>query len=135
MSGYTVRQSTPDINTYIYIRKECLSPKSIEAATIGLKNSLFSVEIHADDAGTVGMGRVVGDGGCFFQVVDIAVLPSHRRKGLSRLIMAAIKEWLDKNAPDTAYVSLLADGTAYKLYSQYGFVLTGDASVGMVLRR
>ena len=24
------------------------------------------------------MGRVIGDGGCFFEVVDIAVVPAHR---------------------------------------------------------
>ncbi|WP_373454357.1 hypothetical protein [Cereibacter changlensis] len=27
------------------------------------------------------MGRLIGDGGCFFQIVDIAVDPSHQGQG------------------------------------------------------
>lgn len=82
----------------------------------------------------VGMGRVIGDGGCFFQVVDIAVLPAHQGKGLGKLIMGEIKKWLDENVPKTGYVSLGADGKANGLYRQFGFVETAPASVAMALR-
>ncbi|MFD2882298.1 hypothetical protein ACFTAO_51075 [Paenibacillus rhizoplanae] len=30
------------------------------------------------------MGRVIGDGGCFFQVTDIAVKPSFQGRGLGK---------------------------------------------------
>ena len=46
-------------------------------------------------------------------------------------IMAAIRDWLRANVPETGYVSLLADGDAQRLYAQFGFVLTAPASVGM----
>ena len=44
--------------------------------TWSLPNTVFAVVIRKDGE-AVGMGRVVGDGGLFFQVVDIAVLPEH----------------------------------------------------------
>lgn len=37
--------------------------------------------------------------------------------------------------PDKAYVSLIADGEAAKLYEQYGFVPVMPQSQGMFLRR
>ncbi|MBL1410020.1 GNAT family N-acetyltransferase [Sphingobacterium sp. C459-1T] len=35
----------------------------------------------------VGMGRLVGDGGCHCQIVDVCVLPEHEKKDLGKLIM------------------------------------------------
>ena len=35
----------------------------------------------------IGIGRVVGDGGCFFEITDMAVLPAHQGRGVGRLIM------------------------------------------------
>ena len=77
------------------------------------------------------MGRVTGDGGCFYQVTDICILPAHRGKGLAKAIMAEIENWLVRNVPKTGYVSLLADGEAYSLYEQFGFRLVAPVSLGM----
>ena len=79
------------------------------------------------------MGRVVGDGGLFYQIVDLAVLPQHQGKGLGKAIMAALMERLAATAPARAYVSLIADGDARHLYARYGFELVAPASVGMAL--
>ncbi|MFS9669707.1 GNAT family N-acetyltransferase, partial [Klebsiella pneumoniae] len=70
-----------------------LSPKSAEAAARGLPNTRFGVQLlHGDEV--VGRGRVVGDGGTAFQVVDIAVLPAHQGRGLGKRIMQEIATWL-----------------------------------------
>jgi hypothetical protein len=80
-SVYSLNLSTPSVDTYRQLReKSGLSPKTPEAAERGLRNSLFGVQVMFDGQ-PIGMGRVIGDGGCFFQVVDIAVLPAHRSKG------------------------------------------------------
>jgi GNAT superfamily N-acetyltransferase len=79
----------------------------------------------------VGMGRVVGDGGCFFIVADIAVVPELQGRGLGRRIMAALDGWLRANVPETAYVNLVADGDAKHLYAKFGFVETAPHSVNM----
>lgn len=80
------------------------------------------------------MGRVVGDGGCFFQVVDIAVSPEHQGRGLGKLVMQEIMNYIAFNVPESGYVSLIADGKAQDLYAQFGFVQTAPASVSMAFR-
>jgi predicted N-acetyltransferase YhbS len=81
------------------------------------------------------MGRVIGDGGTFFQVVDIAVAPEHQGRGLGKAIMAEIAGFIAREVPESGYVSLLADGNACRLYQQFGFSLTAPASVGMALKQ
>jgi GNAT superfamily N-acetyltransferase len=89
---YEVREEVPSVSDYINIRLSAgLSRKSPEAATIGLKNGLFSVVVYSREV-PVGIGRVIGDGGCFFEIVDVAVLPEHQKKGLGHLIMQALNE-------------------------------------------
>jgi ribosomal protein S18 acetylase RimI-like enzyme len=78
------------------------------------------------------MGRIIGDGGTAFQVVDICVHPAHQGRGLGRRIMAALTDELERRAPATAYVSLIADGPARFLYEKFGFADTaGHGSIGM----
>ncbi|WP_409027764.1 GNAT family N-acetyltransferase [Janthinobacterium sp. SUN098] len=134
-SPYTTRLAIPSIATYQQLRVAAgLSAKTAEAAAKGLPNSLFAVQVlHGDEV--VGMGRVIGDGGCFYQVVDIAVLPAHQGKGLGKLIMREIRQFIDSDVPESAYVSLIADGQAQDLYAQFGFKHTAPASVGMELKR
>ena len=80
------------------------------------------------------MGRVVGDGGCFFQIVDVAIQPDYQGQGIGRGIMARLMKRLHDDAPKSAYVSLIADGSAFNLYSKFGFELTAPTSAGMALR-
>lgn len=124
----------PTIEEYRELRRlSGLSGKSEEAATRGLPNTIHAVVIEHDGQ-TIGMGRVIGDGGTAYQVTDIAVLEAHRGKGLGKRIVKALVDWLKANAPPTAYVSLIADGPAKALYAQYGFAETAPESVGMYLR-
>ena len=115
-------ESFPDAPTYRRLRIEtALSPKSQEAAERGL----------AKAGEVIGMGRVVGDGGTVFLVVDIAVRRDHQGQGLGKRIMAALDTWLRANAPPSAYVMLIADGDARHLYAQFGFAETAPASISM----
>ena len=134
MSDYQLIERIPTIEEYRELRRlSGLSGKSEEAAARGLPNTIHAVVIeHAGE--TIGMGRVIGDGGTAFQVTDIAVLEAHRGKGLGKQIVAALVDWLKANAPPTAYVSLIADGPAKALYAQYGFAETAPESVGMYMR-
>ncbi|PKB22313.1 GNAT family N-acetyltransferase [Janthinobacterium sp. 64] len=134
-SPYTTRLAIPAIATYQLLRVAAgMSAKSTEAAAKGLPNSLFAVQVlHGDEV--VGMGRIIGDGGCFFQVTDIAVLPAHQGKGLGKRIMREIMQFIETEVPESAYVSLIADGQAQELYAQFGFRHTAPASVGMALTR
>ncbi len=66
--SYSLRLETPSIETYRNLRVGSgLSGKTTEAAERGLPNTLFAVQILLVNS-VVGMGRVIGDGGCFYQV-------------------------------------------------------------------
>ncbi len=119
--SYELKYQTPTVDDYIRIRLAAgLSRKSVEAAEIGLANTLCGVTIYRAEQ-PVGIGRVIGDGGCFFEIVDIAVEPDHQKKGLGDMIMAGLMAYIEETAPDTAYVSLMADHGTPEVYKRFGF--------------
>jgi GNAT superfamily N-acetyltransferase len=130
---FTLAVGIPTSDEYRRLRVTAgLSPKSAEATARGLPNTLHGVTIR-DGETLMAMGRIVGDGGCFFQLVDIAVDPRAQGQGLGKRIMAALTEQLRQTAPEGAYVSLIADGDARHLYAQFDFAPNAPASIGMVL--
>ena len=121
----------PGADDYCRLRADAgMAPRTLDAAERGLPNTLYGVSLLLDGE-VVGMGRVIGDGGCFFVVVDIAVAPALQGQGLGKRIMAALDDWLRANAPPSAVVSLAADGDAKHLYAKFGFVETTPFSVNM----
>lgn len=70
------------------------------------------------------MGRVIGDGGCYFKLVDVAVCPQHQKKGVGTLIMQALMDYIDETAPPKASVILLAHGETSEFFTRYGFKAT-----------
>jgi len=119
--SYELKYETPTVDEYIEIRLAAgLSRKSVEAATIGLSNTLCAVSIYSEGL-PIGIGRVIGDGGCFFEIVDIAVKPEHQKKGLGDMIMEGLMTYINDNAPNTAYVSLMADHGTPEFYRRFGF--------------
>jgi GNAT superfamily N-acetyltransferase len=129
-AGYALIAEVPSSEDYRRLRISAgMSPKS-EAAAAGLPNSLFGVVVRHEGR-VVGMGRLIGDGGLFFQVVDIAVAPAHQGRGLGKAIVGAIVAHVRRTAPASAYVSLIADGEAHRLYAQFGFEPTAPRAIGM----
>ncbi|WP_238650775.1 GNAT family N-acetyltransferase [Paenibacillus piscarius] len=129
-----IRHEQPAVEDYLALRQEAgLSPMSAEGAAVGLPNSMFAVTLYEEGL-LVGMGRVIGDGGCFYQVTDIAVKPSCQGRGLGKIIMREIRAYLEQ-VPERAYISLIADGEAARLYAQFGFKPVMPDSQGMYLPR
>jgi ribosomal protein S18 acetylase RimI-like enzyme len=132
--AYRLVPDVPSVDDYLRLRVVAgLSPKTREGASIGLPNSWFGVTVFYEGQ-AIGMGRVIGDGGTAFQIVDIAVEPAHQGKGLGKRIMTALMDKLAAEAPEGAYVSLIADGEAKHLYAKYGFEPVMPASIGMARR-
>lgn len=109
-----------------------MTPRSAAAAEAGLPATLFGVVI-AHEVGTIGMGRVVGDGALFLHVVDIAVDPDHQGRGLGKAVMQALMAHIAATAPAEVHVSLIADGDAHRLYAQFGFASVAPRSLGMAV--
>lgn len=82
------------------------------------------------------MGRIISDGGWYFHIADMAVLPTHQRKGLGDAIMT---ELLAKISAETAAIegkpsiSLLADPPGRRLYAKHGFAAS-EEELGMILK-
>lgn len=133
VEGYNLSARTPTKDEYLRLRVAAgLTPRSEQAARAGLPATLFGVVV-AKDGEAVGMGRIVGDGGLCFQVVDIAVDPAHQGRGLGKAIVGKLLADLRRHVPAEAYVSLIADGEAHRLYAQFGLAPTAPASIGMAM--
>jgi GNAT superfamily N-acetyltransferase len=128
---HTIEHAVPAAVEYCELRVAAgLSPMDEGAAADALPRSLFAVTVR-DGGRLVGMGRLVGDG-LHVQVVDIAVHPGHQGRGLGRQVMEHIMDFVHREIPECAVVSLLAD--IDWLYQKFGFDLP-RRSVGMMLRR
>ncbi|MCX5410248.1 GNAT family N-acetyltransferase [Streptomyces sp. NBC_00335] len=129
---YCLREGVPSVDVFRRLRADAgLSDKAPEAVALGLPNTWYGVVLHHEGE-PIGMGRIIGDGGTAFQIVDICVNPAHQGRGLGKRIMTALTEELERRAPATAYVSLIADGPARFLYEKFGFADTaGHDSIGM----
>ncbi|MGN2247383.1 GNAT family N-acetyltransferase [Frateuria sp. GZRR35] len=134
MTGPSLAYAAPTPAEYCALRLAAgLSAMDQVAAVAGLPASWCAVSLR-DGEELVGMGRMVGDGALFLQVVDVAVRPDWQRRGLGRRIMAALMDDARRRAPGGVIVTLLADGEATKLYEQFGFRLSAPHSQGMLLR-
>ncbi|MFT6658091.1 GNAT family N-acetyltransferase [Maritalea sp.] len=128
----SIAHQNPAVDEYCAMRIAAgLSAKSKEAASIGLPNSLFAVCIRNGAGELIAMGRLIGDGGCFVQVCDIAVRPDHQGHGLGRKVMQELMDHIDRTIPAGAFISLFADGSANELYKKFSFGETAPVSLGM----
>jgi GNAT superfamily N-acetyltransferase len=133
--GYVLRPGVPTPTAYLRLRKESgLTPRTLEQADRALPGSWAAchvVEVETDS--TVGMGRLIGDGGWYFHVVDMAVLPAHQRRGIGDWILTWLLDQVREKAPPDAFVSLMADPPGRRLYARHGFTENRDLSIGMAM--
>ncbi len=129
---FTYVNSPPEVPEYLELRRSVgFSPRSEEAARRGLPGSLWAITVRARDGRAVGMARVVGDGGCSYLVVDVIVSPDVQRRGIGSELMRRLDSWIDREVPDGAMISLLADAPGRKLYEHHGFAYTAPESLAM----
>jgi GNAT superfamily N-acetyltransferase len=142
--GYTLHSGFPITREYLHLRAATgLTPKSAAQAKPIPQGSWYGCYIQWTDPTTTGsttavaMGRIIGDGGWYFHIADMAVLPDHQRKGLGDVVLKELLAHIRAHAPcgegDEPYVNLLADGPGRKLYAKNGFVDAAPAQMGMAL--
>ncbi|MEV6241548.1 GNAT family N-acetyltransferase [Lentzea sp. NPDC051838] len=132
-SAYRLVVEPPTVDDYLRLRKEAggLSERTREEAENGINGAWASAHVvHVESGETVGMGRVISDGGWYFHIIDMAVLAGHQRKGIGDAILTVLLRRIDAHAPN-AYVNLLADPPGRRLYARHGFVESAPGSIGM----
>jgi len=140
-SEYIILEGLPTPQVYHDLRKLAgMTPPPMDAVPKALANSFvcfvaYERRLMTNDTTpgpeqtAIAMGRLLGDCSLFLLLCDVAVHPEHQRKGLGKRIVQALTDYVDKHAPD-AYVSLVAEGPAQKLYPLFGF-RSVEPSIGM----
>lgn len=128
-----VLDEPPTLKEYVAMRPAAgLSAKTPEQGAPALTNSWAWATVR-DQAGTlVAMGRVIGDGGWYFHIADMATHPDHQRRGHGRAVLERLLERITAVAPGRPYVTLMGDAPGRPLYSSMGFTDAMPASLGMV---
>ncbi len=131
---YRLVEGPPDVDAYLDLRRlSGLTPRTRAQAVAALPGGWAAVHVVDGGGRPVGMGRVIGDGGWYFHVVDMAVLPRHQRRGLGDAILTWLLDRIRASAPPDPYVTLMADEPGRRLYARHGFVTTAPRTIGMAL--
>jgi len=132
---YRIVERTPTVQEYNAVRLAAgLTVKDELAAQRGLSKTLFGICIIHDDA-VVGIGRVIGDGGLFFDIVDVAVVAEHQRRGVGKMIMDGLMGYVELNARPSSLICLMANKDIAPFYEKYGFKARDPDMPGMIIRR
>ncbi|MFE4569655.1 GNAT family N-acetyltransferase [Paenibacillus chitinolyticus] len=129
-----VNHERPGPVEYAELRKLAgLAPLEEAAAAAGLNGSIFTVVVRDEKSRLMGMGRIVGDGACYFQVVDVLVHPSCRDQGTGTedTLMKEIVHYLEENTSEGAQVIVISDTPGIRLYQSFGFKLMYPDYYGM----
>ncbi|KAL2856130.1 hypothetical protein BJX68DRAFT_203122 [Aspergillus pseudodeflectus] len=145
--NYTLHSGYPPLDAYLHLRAASgLTPKTRAQGAVIPTGSWYGCYIAYTDPSPssspdtpqstpVAMGRIIGDGGWYFHIADMAVLPEHQRKGLGDIVLKELLRYIRENAAEgEPYVNLLADPPGRKLYAKNGFVESAPVSTGMVFK-
>ena len=108
--------------------------KDIEKTHVAMKNSLFAVSVYDGDK-LIGSGRIIGDGGVSYAVTDVMVDKAYQNNGIGSMIMTRIDQWFNENTDENAFVMLIANKPADRLYSRNNFDYLADNRLGMLRKQ
>jgi ribosomal protein S18 acetylase RimI-like enzyme len=122
------------VSGYLTIRKttgwDMIDEAIVEKA---IENDLFSVCIY-DKNKLIGIGRVVGDGFIYFYVQDIIVLPKYQKRGIGKLIMDNVEDYLNNVTNKNSFIGLMAASGVVNFYKKYDYIVRPENSPGMYKR-
>jgi ribosomal protein S18 acetylase RimI-like enzyme len=131
MNEFEFSEAIPAVEDYQNLRRAVGWYVSDDTSTMhGLQNSLYSLCVMLDRK-LIGYGRIVGDGGIYYYIQDIIVLPEYQKSGIGRQIMNRVMEFLRENAAPNSFVGLMAAAGVQKFYENYGFAVRPADRPGM----
>ncbi|TLD07713.1 hypothetical protein PgNI_11029 [Pyricularia grisea] len=128
-AGYTVRGGLPPAQVYRDLRSGAgIIPVTDEQAEAAVKGTWYGCHIvHTSTTSSeetiVGMGAVIANGSWYFHIVDVAILPDHQRKGLGKLVIHSLMEYILANkAEGRPFICLSASVKGTSLYRKCAFM-------------
>ncbi len=100
-------------------------------AQTGINNSLYIVTAKCLEK-SIGLVRVVGDGGYICMLVDVIVLPEYQGKGIGRKLMEAAMNYIYSSLKEgqTVYVNLMSVHGKEPFYEKFGFTKRPIGNLG-----
>lgn len=95
---------------------------SLEQTRLAMEHTLFRVSVF-DGGQIVAMARVIGDMGLDYYVKDVIVRPEYQRKGIGRLLINEILQFINDHGVDGTdiFVELCAMPDKIPFYKKFGF--------------
>jgi len=112
------------VQDYNFLRKSVgWNEININQAKVGISNSLYLITANNMNK-TIGLVRVVGDGGYIAVIVDVIVLPEYQGKGIGKSLIQKIMELInnDLKEGESVFVNLMAAKGKEPFYRQFGFI-------------
>ncbi len=75
----------------------------------------------------------MGDGGIYFYIQDVIVLPEFQGQGVGKRIMDSLMEYLEENANSRAFIGLMAAKGTAGFYMRFGFNERPSEGPGMFM--
>ena len=129
--------NTITVEDYCTLRKSA-GWRKIEdrQAQTGLNNSAY-ITVASDGIKTVGMARVVSDGGYIALIADVIVLPEYQSRGIGRALMHNVVRYIEDTLSEgqCVMVNLMAAKGKEGFYEKFGFVVRPNDSVGAGMHR
>ncbi len=94
-----------------------------------LPASLYGV-CAVDEGVTVGMARVIGDGGLAFYIQDVVVAAAYRRQGIGKRLMERVMAFVASRAHPGTVVGLMSAAGKEAFYEPFGFVRRPNDRLG-----
>ena len=86
-----------------------------------LKKSLFGIVVE-NNGKTIGMARVIGDKQLAMYIQDVIVLPEFQGKGIGKLMMKEILNYINNNSVKNTIIGLCAAKGKEPFYEKIGFL-------------
>lgn len=122
-----------DIKEYLKLRKTTTWNQIHEhQAIIGIKNAAYSVSAVNENNETVGIARLVSDGGYVRYIADVIVLPKYQGKEIGKSMVEKIMHFIEDtmNEGDTVLVSLMCALGKESFYNKFGFETRPNETYG-----
>jgi GNAT superfamily N-acetyltransferase len=121
MASVRLVERVPTADEYLALREAVgWGRPSTDAVSAALASSLFCVCLYSGKR-LIGCGRVIGDGGLYFYIQDVIVLPGYQRRGYGRHIMTALMDYVRGHAGQGAFIGLMAAQGVASFYEPFGF--------------
>ena len=126
---YIERKITVD--EYLKLRRSVgWRDTAIEKTKAALQNSLYSIVVEENES-VVGMGRIVGDGGIYYYIQDVMVIPEKQHMGIGTTIMERLMRYINQVAEPGSFIALMSAEGRSKFYQRFGFSERESNAPGM----